>query len=56
MSNEEEQKCQLCGRNAPSVYVDSIEEIRFDGNTFQACEACRNYLSTPYTIGEKENK
>ena len=41
------QKCELCPRATPA---NEIEEITFNGNTFQACELCRNYLSTLYTI------
>lgn len=37
-------RCDLCDRWKFTKY------IKFDGNTFNACKACRDYLSTPYTI------
>lgn len=48
-------KCELCGR--PHEELNEVEEIVYDGNTFQACETCRNYLEgEPYESGELKNE
>ena len=42
-----DKKCELCNR----VEVETeIAEITFDGNTWNACESCREYLKSDYPV------
>lgn len=40
--------CELCTREV-GRYVDKLARIEFDGNQFNACEMCIDFLAADWT-------